>query len=190
MTSLIFATGNINKFLVAKLVCNENGVDLLQKNLNIDEIQSENPEKIIIDKLNKAYKLCNSSVLVSDDYWDIPGLNGFPGPYMKSINKWFTPEDFLRLTLPLKDRRVFLIQRIAYRDSTNQKVFDVKTEGEIQKGIRGHKSTANQKIMSMSGDNGLTISEVYDKFTDEERMKRDTAKIWREFLNWHKTKPT
>lgn len=188
MTSLIFATGNTNKFLIGKLVCKENGIDLLQKDLDIDEIQSDAPEKIIINKLNKAYKLCTSPVLVSDDYWEIPGLNGFPGPYMKAINKWFRPEDFLRLTLTLEDRRVFLTQRIAYKDSINQKIFDVKTEGEIQKEIRGQQSTANQKIMSMNGDNGLTISEVYDKFTDEERKNRDTAEIWREFLKWYNSK--
>lgn len=188
MMSLIFATGNTNKFLIGKLVSKEKGINLIQKDYDIDEIQSEDPKKIIIDKLNKAYKLCDSPVIVSDDYWEIPGLNGFPGPYMKSINIWFSPEDLLRLTLPLEDRRVFLTQRIAYMDLTDQKVFEVKTEGEILKEIRGQESTANQKIMSMKGDNGLTISEVYDSFTDDERKNRDTANIWREFLEWYNTR--
>lgn len=188
MKRLVFSTGNTNKFEVAKLICERKGIELLQRVLDIDEIQSEDAERIIIDKAVKAFALLKKPVVVSDDCWEIPGLNGFPGPYMKSINGWFTPEDLLRLTLPLANRRVYLTQRIAYKDFDSQKTFQIKTKGMIQKEVRGKQSYPNQKLMSMDGDNGLTIAEVYDRYSNPERTNRDVAQIWHQFTDWYNAK--
>ena len=184
MKSLIFSTGNDSKFSTAHKVCDDYGIKLVQNELDIDEIQGEDPEKIVKDKVRKAYNQLKKPVVVSDDSWVIPGLNGFPGPYMKPMNHWFTVEDFLRLTLPLKDRRVFLIGYLAYKDGNHLKIFHQKREGFLLKEARGKQSYPNHKIFSMLGDNGLSISEVYDKGLD--RSERDVAKIWHEFAEWFK----
>ena len=70
----------------------------------------------------EAYNALQSPLVVTDDSWIIPGLNGFPGPYMKQVNDWFTPDDWLHLTSGLADRRVILRQIIVYQDSTGQRL--------------------------------------------------------------------
>src|SRR5579859_1519227 len=106
MKEVIFSTGNATKYRLAAQTCEKNGIKLIQKHLYIDEIQGEEPKKIVLDKAAKAYATLKKPVVVSDDSWAFQGLKGFPGPYMSSINHWFAPEDFLRLTLPLADRSV------------------------------------------------------------------------------------
>ena len=96
MKKVIFSTGNAEKFLTAKHVCELYDIQLTQKSSDIVEIQSENPEIVALDKASKAFALFKKPVVITDDSWAFSGLKGFPGVYMHSINAWFTPEDFLR----------------------------------------------------------------------------------------------
>ena len=183
MNKLIFCSENPEKFSNAELVCEQYGIELEQAKLSINEIQSEDGDEIVVDKLNKAYAILKKPMVVSDDSWQISGLNGFPGPYMKSINHWFTPEDFLRLTLSLEDRSVYLIQRLGYKDENVSKIFTRKTKGTILREIKGEYGVASHKLISMNGDDGLTISEIYDKGFD--KAGREISANWHEFIQWY-----
>lgn len=182
MKQLIFSTTNSDKLAIANSVCKEYGIGLVQNSFDIDEIQGEDGEKIVRDKANKAYDKIKQPVIVSDDSWDMPGLNGFPGAYMKSINHWLNVKDFINLTKGLKDRRVFLIQYLAYKDSETTKIFCFKNEGTLLRRPRGGGPYANHKIISMGGDGGLSIAEVFDSGISHKH--RDTGKIWHEFTQW------
>lgn len=184
MNKLVFCSGNVEKFSNARLVCELYGIDLEQAELSIDEIQSEDGDKIISDKLDKAYAILKKPVIVSDDSWEISGLNGFPGPYMKSINHWFTTQDLLNLTSQLEDRSVYLIQRLGFKNENVTKFFTSKTKGTILRQSRGEYGVASHKLISMDGDNGLTIAEVYDKGLDT--VEREIAGSWHEFIEWYK----
>lgn len=166
----------------AKLVCEQNGLSIEQRMLDIPEVQSEDAEEILRDKLYKAYAIVKSPVIVSDDTWEIPALNGFPGPYMKSINHWLSPEDYLRLTRPLEDRTIYLVQHLGFTDGTNVKIFVTKTKGTLLKEARGTYGAANHKLVSLDGDNGLSIAEIYDKGLNQ--VKRYPAEIWHDFSAW------
>ncbi|MDB5186527.1 MAG: RdgB/HAM1 family non-canonical purine pyrophosphatase, dITP/XTP pyrophosphatase [Candidatus Saccharibacteria bacterium] len=182
MKQLLFSTGNAEKFLTAKHVCDQYGIELLQMNIDIVEIQEESPEKVAIDKATKAFEAIQKPVVITDDSWAFLGLNGFPGVYMHSINEWFTPEDFLRLTLPLEDRRAVLTQCLVYHDGTQAKVFTRSIEGELLKEIRGTSTHASHTVTTMPGDNGLSIAEAYDQAKD--KSTRVSAQIWIEFAEW------
>ena len=179
---LIFSTGNESKFLAADKICSKYGVKVIQNSLEIDEIQSEDAEKIVIDKVDKAYDLIKQPVIVSDDSWAIPGLGGFPGPYMKSMNHWFKPQDFINITQHLKDRRIFLDCYLAYKDSTQTKIFHRRREGAILTEPKGKSEFANHLVVSMSEDNGLTIAEIYERGLYGEN--RDVEKVWHDFIDW------
>lgn len=183
MNKVIFSTGNWHKVAHASEVCRSYDIELVQNKLEIDEIQSEDSSKIVIDKANKAYDLLNQPVVVSDDSWEIPGLNGFPGPYMKSMNHWLSVDDFVRLTGHLKDRQIFLLQYLAYKDDKTTKVFHQKREGYLLKEPKGE-GHASGNLISMVGDNGLSINEVYA--TDQSHNDREVAKIWHDFAKWYK----
>lgn len=185
MNPLIFCTGNQEKFANAELVCKSHSIDVVQRRLEIAEIQSENAEEILQDKLAKAYDLIGQPVLVSDDSWEIPDLKGFPGPYMKSINTWFKPEDYLRLTLPLEDRSIYLVQWLGFTDGTEVKTFQLRTKGTLLREIKGEYGAANHKLVTMDGDNGKSIAEIYDQGLN--RDDRAVSQNWHEFARWYKS---
>ena len=180
------ATGNALKFGIGKNICAQYDIELVQATIDIDEIQGEEPEKIVRRKAQDAHEVLQKPVVVSDDSWAIPGLGGFPGPYMKSINHWFTPEDFIHLTKELKDRRVFLQQYLAYCDGKTTTVFNRDLSGTLTTEARGTSGDPAFKVVALDADDGLTIAEVYDqgKEHDPERFaKRKDA--WHGFAEWY-----
>jgi inosine/xanthosine triphosphate pyrophosphatase family protein len=182
MRSIIFSTGNQQKFEIAHTVCVNRGLQLTQNTLDIDEIQGEDAEVIIRDKAQKAYTLLSQPVIVSDDSWNIPGLNGFPGAYMKSMDHWFRPEDFLNLTRPLKDRRIILVQMLAYQDSAHQQVFRREYTGTLLTEVHGDTGKPLQRVVAMPVDNGLSIAEAYE--SGILHAERGIAAGWNDLLDW------
>lgn len=185
MHKILFATGNKEKFNHAVLLCKEFGIELEQAALDIDEIQEEDSELIVRDKAQKAFALVGKPVIVSDDSWSILGLNGFPGAYMKSMDHWFSSEDFLRLTSTLSDRRIVLSRWLTYQDASQTMVFKQDITGNLTKEVRGTYGRPAQKIITFPIDNGLTIAEVYDQGsgTSPERT-RALSTAWIDFSNW------
>lgn len=184
MPDLIFATGNTIKFNIAGKTCAAYGIKLSQSQLEIDEVQSEDPLYIGTKKAEKAYEALARPVVVADDSWSIPALNGFPGPYMKSINHWFGPQDLLNLMQGKKDRRAILTQVLVYKDESGQKVFVHETPGEILQEARGGGNETSGQIISMQGDNGKTIAEMY--LSEGNHDERSPAAVWHEFAKWYK----
>src|SRR3989344_4509071 len=137
---LIFCTTNSQKFAKGHAVCKEYGINLTQKIVEIDEIQSEDVIRVAQDKAKNAYALVRRPVVVSDDAWEISGLRGFPGTYAKSINTWFTVDDYLRLTRPLTDKRIIFVQSLVYQDDKSSKLFVKKIEGTLLDKARGNKN--------------------------------------------------
>lgn len=182
MKKIVFVTSNDFKFKTANEVCTEYGVKVVQQCIDIDEIQGEDSEKILRDKITKAYQAVGEPVIVTDDSWSIPGLNGFPGAYMKSVNSWFNANDFLNVTRPLHDRRIFLEIGLGYSDGKKVKTFTRTTEGILLKEAKGSHKLSSHQVMSFKDDGGLSIAEVYEKGASS--SSRDVAKIWHKFAEW------
>jgi inosine/xanthosine triphosphate pyrophosphatase family protein len=179
---LIFVTGNREKFEIAEAVSRQYDLNLIQKSVPIDEIQGEESEPIVRHKARTAFNLIGEPLVVSDDFWRIPGLHGFPGPYMKSVAQWFSSEDFLRLTSHLTDRRIILDQSLCYDDGQVQRVFTMSHTGTLLTEARGTYGVSLQKVLSMPGDNGLSVAEAYDQ--GAEREDREVSVAWRQLFAW------
>jgi non-canonical purine NTP pyrophosphatase (RdgB/HAM1 family) len=159
MKQITFVTGNEQKLRAAQAVLEPRGITVTNTKLDVVEIQDEDGEVIARDKAQKAYDQLQEPLLVNDDIWIIPGLNGFPGPYMKSINHWFTADDWLRLTAELTDRRIILRQYVVYQDEHGQQLFRCDIEGVILREAKGEASNHNDTIVSFN-DQGLSNAEV------------------------------
>lgn len=120
MKQILFSTGNSQKMRMGQTVCDEYGISLLQKDLDIDEVQSENSEYVAKKKAEAAFACVKQPVIISDDSWAFLGLNGFPGTYAKSVNHWLSPEDYLRLMKGVSDRRALLTQTIVFQNNDEQ----------------------------------------------------------------------
>jgi non-canonical purine NTP pyrophosphatase (RdgB/HAM1 family) len=180
-TKLLYVTGNGVKFHQADLVCQQAGIQLEQRKLDVTEIQAEDGETIARDKAAKAFALLQQPVVISDDTTSIPGLKGFPGPYMKYVNDWFTPEDWLRLTIDLDDRRIILRQVVVYQDEDGQEVFSVEIPGVLLKEIRGTSPYPHTSITSY--DSGRhSNAEMYER---GESASAHLPNVWHEFADWY-----
>lgn len=142
---LYMVTGNNDKFKDAYYFLSQYGIEIEQKILDIPEIQSESIEKVAIDKAQKAFDCIKQPLFINDSGWKIPSLNGFPGPYMKYINNWFTADDFLALMRDKQDRTIVLEQVYVYRDAKETKVFIYEYNGTI---LEEKKETVYHQIWS------------------------------------------
>lgn len=186
MKQLAYVTGNKNKFTAAQYFCSQKGIELSQVVLDIDEIQSEDGEKIVLDKARRAHELTGQPVIVSDHCWSIIGLNGFPGAYMKSVNHWFTAQNFIDLTRTLDNRQVILTEYMAYVDPTETKVFVHHRYGEILHEARGTSPVPWEQVVAMNDDGGLSVAEVFEQTRLSDR--REAWQAWEAFAAWFLSK--
>ena len=189
MNSIYFASSNQEKIQIAQTVCAEANISVQPIGLEIDEIQGEDSEAIVRDKVRRAYEQVDRPVIVTDETWDIPSLRGFPGAYMKSINQWFMSRDFLRLMQGITDRRIVLCQYLAYTDGVLTKVFRNDMPGQIINEARGtNDKSPSMTVIALDCDNGKTIAEVFEQGTDAVIARhKNQPDVWHEFLSWYKS---
>lgn len=174
---IYFITGNARKVGEAKLACESAGIEIIQKKLDIDEIQSTNPSTISIDKAEKAYELVKKPLVVTDSFWRIPALNGFPGAYMKDVANWFTSEDFLSLMEKKDNRQIFFSENITYKDAEIIKQFSQEYEGIIVSEPRG---TGNS-IENVAEFEGFTLGERREQGGYSHKPE---DYVWNDFVKW------
>lgn len=190
MPPINFASTNKEKFANAYHVCSLANIQIEQVFIDIDEIQGENPQLIIEAKAKAAYAALGKPVMVSDDSWSITALNGFPGAYMKSMNYWFKPEDFLRLVQGLTDRSVTLQQYLAYHDGREIVTFSAEVPGQILNSNYGDTTKAAwMNVVTMDGDNGKSLAEIFNQPESEIRARYEKRpEVWSSVVTWYKEK--
>ena len=180
--TLAFVTGNTRKFVHLEAACQKVGVEVEQLDLPIDEIQSDNPEKIALAKAKEAYRLARRPVVANDIYWNIVALRGFPGAYAKEVaNNWFKPEDFLALMADKKDRSVSQTDTLVYYDGHKHKTFSYTYWGSITDEPRG-KGPSLMQVVVPQGQN-KTIAEIEEAGGS---AMDDLDTVWADFAKWYK----
>ncbi len=94
---IFFITGNKNKFNEAKEILG----DLEQLEIDLLEIQEESPQKIVEHKLKEALKHHKGPLIVDDVSLELDSLKGFPGPYVKWMEKQVGVENVYKLAKKL-----------------------------------------------------------------------------------------
>lgn len=119
MNKLYFATGNDGKAREAQKILN---IPIEIADLELDELQSMDLEKIVEHKAKQAYETVQSPVFVDDVALYLDVWNGFPGPFVKFIHE----EGNKRLLYMLRNetnREGNLIVTIGYYDGVNINFF-------------------------------------------------------------------
>lgn len=132
MNHIIYVTGNDLKFKVAVQALENSGISLERVSLDVPEIQNTSVEEIAKWSAIWACQNLNQPVVVMDVGYYIEALNGFPGPFIKYVNEWFTAEDFLNLMAGKSDRHIVIRDCLAYCSPDKKPtVFSQLHQGEI-----------------------------------------------------------
>lgn len=122
MKTIVFVTGNPYKFEVARKVLEKSGIKVVQEKIETPEIQSTNLTEIAIFSAKSAAEKLGKPVALTDAGYFIEALNGFPGPFIKYINKWLTSDDLLRLMKGRKNRKVVVKACLAYCEPNKEPI--------------------------------------------------------------------
>ena len=146
MHCILLATTNDRKLSEAQAACQDFGIVVEQVELQIDEIQARDAQKISVHKAAEAFRQVQKPVVVTDTSWSIPALHGFPGAYMKDVAEWFTPTDFIHLMSDKTDRRISFTENITYADGKIIRTFSQEFWGQITMSPRGSGVSIEQVV--------------------------------------------
>lgn len=181
MKEILFITGNERKVWQANDVLKQFGVTTSTKDLPIVEIQSHEPKAIVLAKAAAAFEYVGQPLVVCDHSWSFSALKGFPGGYMKDMNYWLEPSDFLALMNGKEDRAVILTEWIVYTDGTITETFVAEFRGKVTEEPRGKGHVACERVVIYDGSS-KTIAEHIDA-GEHARDMGDSA--WVKFGKWY-----
>ena len=179
---LAFVTGNPRKFRDMVQALEPLDIVVEQVKLDIDEIQSDDAEKVAIAKAKSAFRMAARPVVINDSYWTIPALKGFPGAFMSYVVKWLSAEDFIRLMEGKSDRSICCTETLVYFDGKRSKVFSKDYWGKLIEEPRGETAHDIDRIIVLNGQE-MTVAE---NERANSRSSIDPAdSIWHEFAKWY-----
>jgi non-canonical purine NTP pyrophosphatase (RdgB/HAM1 family) len=109
---LYFITGNSGKMKELSAIVS----DLEQLTLNLDEIQSLDPQQVIEHKLSQAADQHNGAFIVEDTSVELDCIDGLPGTLIKWFLDTLGAEKLADLVLRYPDHGATVRTTIGYRD--------------------------------------------------------------------------
>lgn len=148
MIELVFITGNPEKLKQAQLELKGFPIKLLPMKIDAPEIQDTRLEIVAGYSARCAADKLGKPVVKTDAGYYIEALNGFPGPFIKFVNQWLTPQDILKMMENKKNRKVRAPICLAYCEPDKEpKIFISENFGTI--------------AYKAEGKNGSTIDQIY-----------------------------
>merc|ERR1719473_2152620 len=106
--------------------------------LDLDELQSDIPEKIAAAKCRLAARVVGGPVLVDDTSLCFSALGGLPGPYIKWFQDKIGAEGLVRMLEGFEDRHAWALCSVAFSPGPGAQpcVFIGRTDGNIVMGAQ------------------------------------------------------
>ena len=125
---IYLVTGNPNKLRELQAVFPA-GLGLEAVKIDLDEIQSLDPHKIVSHKLQQAYKHLGKPVIVEDVSAELDNLNGLPGPFVKFFEQKLGQDALYKLGG--EGARVKIICTMGFYDGAQEIIVDGILSGTI-----------------------------------------------------------
>ena len=168
--NVVFVTGNANKLKeVQKLLSNVTKNEIINKNLDLEEIQEASLEEIARKKILQAVALLpkGQRIVVEDTALGFDALNGLPGAYVKWFLKKMSLDELVKMLEPFEKKTGEAITTVAYSDENGDiKIFQGITKGKIVK-HRGNLDFGWDAIFEPLAEEGNTEALTYGEMTKE-----------------------
>jgi len=160
---LTYVSGNAQKVAFLKKWL---GYDFDHVNLDIEELQELDPQKVVEHKAKAAYAILKKPVLTEDTSVTFKALGRLPGTQIKWFIEELGVEGCCRLLDGFKDRSATARAFYVLYDGKEMRHFDVIVEGTIVKTPRGTHGFGWNPIFEAKG-----LGKTYGEMNDEEWAK-------------------
>ena len=174
-----FVTNNTKKLEEVQVLLDN--VEVVPAKLKIDEIQTEDVDKLVKDKLLKAFKRVGRPVFVEHTGLYIESLNGFPGGLTQVFWDKLKEDRFSELFGNLKTTKATAETTIGFCDGKNIHFFKGAIDGNISSEPRGNRDFQWDCVFIPEGET-QTFSELGTK-KNEISMRKIAFDKFKTYLN-------
>lgn len=171
-------TGNKNKLKEAGQIL---GIKLKNIELDLDEIQALDSDKISENKVRQAWDKIKKPLFVWDQSLYIHCLNGFPGPLVKWFWETVTLEKICKIAKLFDDNKIYTKTAITFYDGNEIRHFYGIVKGRIPSMPRGKNGFAWDPIFIPDGFD-KTFAEMSAEEKNAVSMHRIALEKLRHFL--------
>lgn len=175
-----FVTKNPLKAKEVEAILGDVGVSIVEVQLKIHEIQTENIHDIVRDKVLKAFNMIGRPVLIEHTGLYINSLQGFPGGLTQVFWDKLEADNFSKLLGNLDNTELTAKTVIAFCDAKKIHVFEGEIEGNIAKEPRGNRDFQWDCVFIPKGYS-QTFAELGEE-KNEISMRKIAFDKFREFL--------
>lgn len=169
---IYFVTGNESKFKEAALILKSAGIELIWKNIRLDEPNTRNQEEVVLKKAEKAYKEIKEPVIVDDTAIYFDAYPSFPGTFTRFLFEMVGFTGLEKLLKGLK-RTAYFRTLVCYKDEKVCKIFSGIWKGRIVEDI-------SKKVNPDWPYNSIFVPDGYpvplSEISNEERAKNSHRK--------------
>ena len=162
MHELVFVTGNPGKVEEVRRFL---GMPVRHEKLDLEELQSIDPDIVVRRKAETAFSLLKEPLIVEDVSVTFKALGQLPGPFIKYFEEELGQEGLCRL-LDGKERGCVATARYGYHDGSAVYVFEGEMQGSVAEAPRGTRSFGWASIIIPEGRD-----KTYAEMTDEEQAE-------------------
>lgn len=171
----VFVTSNTNKWQEAQRIL---GFAIERVELELDELQAETVATVALAKARLAYERLARPVIVEDAGFELLGLGGFPGPYIKFWEKLGGLESLCRAADGLGDRRVRAVCALGVCSESGSEVVEGAVDGLLALHPRGNSGFGWDAVFVPQGD-GRTFGEMTPAEKDARSHRRKAWELLR-----------
>ncbi|MCL4325601.1 MAG: XTP/dITP diphosphatase [Candidatus Thermoplasmatota archaeon] len=151
LIDLPFITGNGNKASEINDILHQYGINIIQKNLSIDEIQSDDIREVAKKKIS-GIPASMDFAIIEDSGIFINALNGFPGVYSSYIYNTIGLNGILKLMANIENRNAYFISIITLKFDKKIILFEGMVKGRIGEKIKGNNNFGYDPIFIPDGN--------------------------------------
>jgi len=126
-----FVSGNAHKIADVQRILASAGVDVVPVSMKIEELQTEDLESLVRDKLTKAFRAVGRPLFVEHTGLCLSGLNGLPAGLTQIFWDRLQADRFAELVAALGDAKATARTVIGYCDGRQIHLFEGAIEGTV-----------------------------------------------------------
>ncbi|MGL4935886.1 MAG: non-canonical purine NTP pyrophosphatase [Cetobacterium sp.] len=181
---IYFLSSNEYKFKEVKGIIEEqvDDIEILQASIKIDEIQNEDMEIIVKDKIIKAFNSIRQPVIVEQTGLELKDLNGFPGGLTQIFWDKLKADKFSQyFSSKTGSGKATAKTIVAYCDGRKIRIFKGKIKGKIVDTPRGDRKFQWDCVFEPKGE-GQTFSEMGNRKNEISMRKKALKRLCRHLM--------